>query len=404
MYPLKIVTVNFGDDLLMQVRQELSTYQAAIDVEFRTVNEAIEKWSWADADPHLVLFQFRGLSDVHELQCLKRAFNWPVIALVDTGRDQLATLLILANRAGATQVVPVPIDNEDFRAALDTVGHDFGFGGSNAKIIAVSGVTGGCGATTIAINLANEIAHLYQRRTVLVELALQKGMLATYLNVEPTYTLPDLLNTGIKLDHGIVKQALISISDNFAIVSGAHFEITPIEASHTDVLRLLDHVRKLADVVVLDVPCTNDEAYVQTLSTASHVVLVAEQNLPSLRSLRLTLELLTKLDLKSETRGEMMLDVVLNRYDAKSREFELDQLKELMKVSEMATVANDYLSIKTALDRGAPLRQAVPRSRALADIDGLAKKVMGPTESLAETNRKSSWIGRLKRVFAAGAT
>src|SRR5258708_16790888 len=134
--------------------------------------------------------------------------------------------------------------------------------------MAVCGVTGGWGATTVAINLANEIAYLHKRRTVLVELALQKGVLATYLNVEPTDEVPDLLNANIKLDLSVVQQALINIAENFDIVSGAHFEITPVEASHLDVLRVLDHFRRLADIVVLDVPCTNDEAYVQTLSTA----------------------------------------------------------------------------------------------------------------------------------------
>jgi pilus assembly protein CpaE len=403
MYPLKIITVNCGESLLTQIRQELNNYQTSVEIEFNSVNQAIEKWSWNDSEPHLVLFQFRGLSDVHELQCLKRAFTWPVIALVDTGRDQLATLLILANRAGATQVVPVPLDAEDFRSALDTVGLEYGFGGSNAKIIAVSGVTGGCGATTIAINLATEIAHLYKRRTILVELALQKGMLATYLNVEPIYTLPDLLNANMKLDLSVVQQALIQITENFHIVSGSHFEITPVEASHLDVLRLLDHFRRLADVVILDVPCTNDEAYVQTLSAASHVVLVAEQNLPSLRSLRLVLEMLAKVDLKSETRGEMALEVVLNRYDPKSREFDLNRLKELMKVTEMTTVANDYAAIKAALNRGVPLRLEVPRSRALADIDGLATKVLGPADAQANhgaNGKKGSWFGRLASVFA----
>jgi Flp pilus assembly CpaE family ATPase len=145
---------------------------------------------------------------------------------------------------------------------------------------------------------------------------------------------------------------------------------------------------------------------VKTLSAANHVVLVAEQNLPSLRSLRLVLEMLARIDFKNEARGEMQLEVVLNRYDPKSQEFELKQLKELLKIQQMSTVANDYASIKAAVNRGVPLRTEVPRSRALADIDGLAKKIMGPVETPAEapaglTNgRRSSWFGRLARVFA----
>jgi Flp pilus assembly CpaE family ATPase len=200
----------------------------------------------------------------------------------------------------------------------------------------------------------------------------------------------------------VVQQALIRIADNFEIVSGSHFEIAPVEASHLDVLRLLDHFRRLSEVVILDVPCTNDEAYVQTLSAANHVVLVAEQNLPSLRSLRLVLEMLARTDIKGGARPDLQLEVVLNRYDPKSRDFELAQLKEKLGVPGMMTVANDYGSITAALNSGVPLRMEVPRSKALADIGALAKKVMGPGEQLAADGKPSSWslFGKLARVFA----
>jgi pilus assembly protein CpaE len=403
MYPLKIVTVNCGEPILTQIRDMLAKCQALIDTNFTTVEQAIERWTSNDSDPHLALFHLRGLADVDQMQRLKRAFNWPVVALVDTGRDQLATLMALANRAGATQVVPLPLDTEDFSAALDAVGLEYGYRCANAKIIAVSGVSGGCGATTLAINLASEIAHLFKRRTILVELSLQKGVLATYLNVEPKYTLPDLLNTKVKVDLSVMQQALVNVTENFDIVSGAHFEIAPVEASHLDLLRLLDHVRRLAEVVVLDVPCTNDEAFVQTLSIASHVVLVAQQSLPSLKSLRLTLELLARLNLRSDTRGEMPLEVVLNRYDSGAAGFDLEHLKERMKVSGMCKVANDYASVNAALNNGVPLRAEVPRSRALADIGRLATKVMDPAETPvngATYSKPSSWLRRLTSILA----
>jgi len=403
MFPLKVIIVGLSDNLLLDVRRRLQAYPAEIEAEFRNINDAVERWSWSeDSDPRLVVTRFRGLDDLQELQCVKRAFNWPMLTLVEGPRQEMLTLFILANRNGATQLVPMPLDEEDFRAAMESVASGCGFHGGNAKVIAVSGVTGGSGATTVAINLASEIAHLLKMHTILVELSLQKGMLGTYLNVEPSFTIPDLFTGPTALDLHMVKQALTTIAPNFDILTGAHHAIADVHVQHRDVLQLLDYLRRLCQVLVLDVPCTLDDSYLQTLSSASQVILVAEQNLPSLRSLKLVLEMLGRANLNRESMsGDVGLHVVLNRYNPNMQDFDLAKLKELLRLPTMLTIANDYNAVNAALLHGMPLRVEHPRSRALADVDGLVRRLFGGTDPADKNSQSKGWnlFSRLARAF-----
>src|SRR5207237_844237 len=105
----------------------------------------------------------------------------PLVALV--GRDSAAELVFAVNRAGASQVLPLPLGLADLKAALHAVKvrHSSPQSVAARRVVAVSGVTGGCGATTIAINLAYEVSHLFDLSCVLVELA-PMGMIATCLD------------------------------------------------------------------------------------------------------------------------------------------------------------------------------------------------------------------------------
>jgi Flp pilus assembly CpaE family ATPase len=397
MYPLKVILVGCTDAVLPQVRQALHDNPAVTEAEFLKVSDAIDNYRWAQDETRLLVTTVRSLQDVEDLQKLKRTFNgWPILALVDYNRNGGNNLLLLANRAGASQVVPMPLEVDDFRSAMEAIGKDHGYAAANAKVVAVCGVTGGCGATTLTLNLAAEMTHLEKIRSVAVELAYQRGTLATYLNVEPQYVIPDLLSAEAKFDMHMVEKALTRAADNFYILSGAHDKISRLEVQPRDLQRLLDYLRRLAQVLVLDVPCTLDELFLQTLAAADQVVFVAEPNPASLRSLHLVLELLNQ----TGGRGDCPLHVVLNRYENRA-DVDLRRIQELLRVPRMYTVANDYNAIRAALNAGQTLRAQAPRSRALADIDRLARLLY----SGDEVEGGGSWMmfNPLAKMFGMGS-
>jgi Flp pilus assembly CpaE family ATPase len=395
MYPLKVILVGCNEQVLPQVRQALHDNPAVTEAEFPRVNDAIDNYRWAQDETRLLILYVRGIQEVDDLQRLKRTFaSWPILALIDFSRSGSSNLLLLANRAGASQVVPLPLELDDFRAALDAIGKDYGYAAANAKVVAVSGVTGGCGATSLTINLAYEMMYLDKVCSIAAELACQRGMLATYLNVEPQYVISDLLTADAKLDMHMVEKALTRVADNFHILSGAHHTITPMDVQARDVHRLLDYLRRLAQVLVLDVPCTNDELFLQTLNAADQIVLVSEPNPPALRALHLVLELLGRGDGMPE---DATVHVVLNRYDARNTDLELKKIQELLRLPRVHTVANDYTAVRGALNSGVVLRAKAPRSRALADVDKLARLIYGGIEP--PTGVGARLLGSLAKVF-----
>jgi pilus assembly protein CpaE len=391
MYPLKPILVGCDDDLLPHVRRELSNLGVDPEGEFHDARRAVDTLYATRTQPRLFILNLASVGDLSHLRRLSSTFlGQPILALIK-GKNPDA--LIATQRAGAVQVVPLPLDPGDFRLALDCIGMQFGFGAAATCIIAVSGVTGGCGATSVAINLAYEIAQQYQRPTILAELSAQVGMLAAYLNFEPKYTLYDLLKHAAGIDSYMVKNALVSFADHLQVLAGPNRVITDLQVTADDIARLLEHSRRLAEVIVLDVPATYTDLYFATLAASDQVVVVGEQKIPSVRNLKLTLESLAGAGLHSH-------HVLINRYDPNRKGFALEALRELLRFPELRPIANDEENLSAALSEGRPLRLQAPRSPVLADIDNLACSLIHVTEdSPAAARPKANFLGQLASVF-----
>lgn len=375
MYPLNVVLVGCGNELLAQVRAELGALGAKIETEFLGFESAITAiremrteaghgGGMGQLDPNGKHLYVAFLETARDLPNLKRlaslVVGQPLIALLGFGQD--LTDPIQAQRHGASQVVMVPIHSDDFRQALESIATLHGLVPTTNKVISVAGVTGGCGTTTIAINLAYELAHLHPFRVILAELSLQMGKLAISLNVEPRYTTHDLLREIHRLDLYVVQQALTPVADRMSILAGPYEAVSTLSVTSHDVLILLDSLRQLAEVVVVDVPSTFDSMYFDTLNASDHVVLVGQQKVPTIRALQMV----------SASLQDKTPFLVLNRYDASVPGFGVNKIKDMLHVPEMFTICSDYAAVSGAMNVGRPLRVQAPKSKVVQDISTLA--------------------------------
>lgn len=370
MYPLKVILVGCNGMTGLEVQRELANLSANIEGTFADIPSVIEGVRLPQDEMRLFIVHVGSPEDLGQLKRLPSVFpGRPLLALVDAGKD--ASMVLSANRSGASQVVLMPIQQGDFKAALDCITLQYAPPDSTTacRVIAVSSVTGGSGATTIAINLGYEIARQQKLRCVLVELSLQMGVLATYLDREPRYTTADLLYQK-QLDSRVVEQALTQIADNFHILPGPHQNIEPMNVTPQDAARLVQLVKQLADILILDVPTTHNDFRREAFGIADHVVLVGEQAVPSIGALRLVRGLVKDIDpQKPQT-------LVINRYDPKKKGFSSAQLQEVLHAPNLVTIANDYASVDAAMNQGVPLRVQAPHSHALADIGNLAHALL----------------------------
>jgi pilus assembly protein CpaE len=392
---MNVVLVGCGPGVALQVQRELPALGAHLEASFPDVAGAAAGLPAPGEPARLFIAHLQSAAGPELVRQLSGAFpGQPVLALVDAGLEP--SVLFAAMRTGAVQLVPLPLQGPDFKAALDCIAGLFSPAPQHARVLAVTGVTGGCGATTLAINLAHEIAHLHDLPTTLVELALRMGAVAAYLDVEPRYTTMDLLPEMDRVDTDLVRQVLTPINEHFAILPGPYRTIAAHPAGLAEVIRLIDHIKALTRVVVLDVPCTYDPFHFKALAAADQAVLVAEPTVASIRALKMVRDILCR---EEGVRGET---IVINRYNPKTPGFGLPQLEKLLGVSGLVSVAADP-AVAEAVNHGRPLRLEAPRSAALGDVGQLARRAVegAAADDLSPTPRanRPAVFSRLVRAF-----
>lgn len=394
MYPLKVCLVGCGQKVIPELKRELNSLAVTVDAEWPDIRSAIAELTLTKSDTCLLIVQPDSIDELRQLERLNEVHSGqPILALVDlTVHDP--SMLLRAMRSGAAQVVRAPIQADDFKSAMRRIAVQFGSPPPKSKVIAVCGSTGGCGATTIAINLAAEIAEHQQQSCVLVEASVQFGRLADYLAVQPALTTSDLLNDLDRLDIELVRHALTKISDNFHVLVGSHKKIALQEPPAAAVLRLHHYIRQLASVIVVDMPQTFDLNYFDFLMGVDKVVVVFEQKVSSIRGAQMILEAL-------EGHGcTATPHLVINRYHESARAFSADRILKLLNVNRMVGVTNDRAAAFMAETNGRTLRQQNPRSRALADIRELSNQLMDQPDGQATTLSFGSVCSSLANLLA----
>jgi pilus assembly protein CpaE len=390
MFPLSVVLVGFEGRSGDALRGELCDRRVKIERDFTDAGQAAVHLADSAKEVRLFLAHVPAGQDPKLLQKLKVEFaGSPIIALLADGHDPAR--LIAAMRAGACQVAPLPIQSADFAAALACVAEQFAPKKPAARVLAVSGVTGGCGATTLAVNLADDLAFRRKLNVLLVELSLQMGVLATYLDLTPKFDIQDVLAHKDGIDADLIAQALTESSEGFRVLPGPA-KFVPAAAPATEhIRRLLECASTLSDVLLLDVPCTLDDRYFDTLTAADDVLLVAEQKIPSIRNLQMILETVGGDPARRVT--------VVNRYDAKMTGFTTKDLQKLLKSPPMFTVADDRASVEAAVNHGRPIRLEAAGSRALTDVKALTDALFGAAAASPAAPERGV-MRRLMRAFA----
>lgn len=380
------VLIGCDDETGRSFRLELSSDRIPISSEFRDPKSALDQLVVEQADQVAFFFPIRSGDDIRDLKRISESFpGCPIIAGVNPREHP--ELIMAANRAGAAQVAMLPIQNEDIRQAVHAIHRLFQTTRKSNEVIAVAGVTGGCGATSIAINLAYELSQTRCLETALIELTPQLGIHATYLNLDPRFTTQDLLRDIHRVDGHMISQAMTRVSDRFQALVAPFRSINKSCHSAPHLIHLIESARETAEVVILDFPCTYDDAFFETIVAADHILLVGEQNIASIRSLLLVRESILSENPRSSPQ------IVVNRFEPGLPGFNAQKLEQTLKISKLFTVANEYAKVSAALNSGKPIRAAAPGCRVIADLSVLIDAIV-PRKDPSATPNGRGWLSR----------
>jgi pilus assembly protein CpaE len=351
---------------------------------------------------------------VRELGDRARAAQADLIG-IETGADVAAGLSLVAELHGrlphANIIVASPDGSVGFiRAALDAGAHDVlslplqpgelhkaMVRASQAKpraaaapeslgeVITVYGVRGGLGATTIAVNLASRLTALTASGTALVDLDLQRGDVATFLNLTPAHSIASFASAPGEIDDVFLSSTLTR-HPNGVFVLPAPPEIEDAELiGHGEVKAALDLLRAQFRYTVVDTARTVTGATAAALEASRRVLLVSDLSVPGVRAARRGVELLARL-------GVSLEHVELLVSEAFPGPVTVQDASRAIGKEPFFVVPRDQSSAADAMNHGIPLN-GKPTPLALAMTE-LAAKVAGVS---VENKPGSSRL--LKRLF-----
>lgn len=175
------------------------------------------------------------------------------------------------------------------------------------RVVTVTGVRGGVGATTIAANLAWHFGVSARRHTVLLDPDLYRGTAALALNVKAGAGLGTALESPQRIDELLVERAAQPAAERLHVLAGEEKLANAPAYAPDAAARLLDALRRRYNFVVADVPLAPIPLFRNLLDLAQQRVLVLE---PTLAGVRDTLRLLALPPGRSQPRRAV---VVLNR-------------------------------------------------------------------------------------------
>jgi MinD-like ATPase involved in chromosome partitioning or flagellar assembly len=358
---------------------------SAIDGEVRKADTVGAAAKLLDSDPSETLVVIGPRAMTGEALAFSAALRLarPAVGVILTRREVDITLLTQALQSGVREVVPAG-DHAALAAACrrsyevsrrmlaPPPREETALG----QIVTVFAAKGGCGKTTLAINTGVALAQQNTSgRVCIVDLDLAFGDVAISLQLAPLRTIADGLAMAGHLDIPGAASLLTSYQNNLDVLLAP---VTPGDGEKVPprlVGELLAVLRGMYDYIVVDTPAQFSEHVLTAIDVSSQLVLLTTPDVPALKNLRVTLDMLDLLSYPRQIRS-----VVVNRSDSKVG-LSLEHVERVVRCPISAYIPSSR-AVPISINKGVPITLETPGHPVSQAIFKLAQqRLLGqPTE------------------------
>ena len=284
-------------------------------------------------------------------------------------------------RAGAHDVVPLPLDIDDLETSLlpirDQIKRNTSSAQSaNGKMVCAIKSVGGIGATSLLTQVAiraSENEAKFGREVCLLDLDLQFGNAAFQLGLRPQLTFFDLIEAGGRLDGELLRATTTAHPSGLKVI-GAPTSLMPLDAvSSEQIIEIVEIAKREFGTVFVDLPASWTNWSLSLLAQADLVLLITELSVGGLHRARRQLDLLREQDLAS-----IDLRVVVNRFEkGLLKRVRPGDVQKALGRDVAYTITNEPLVMHPAIEQGVPISDIKRRSAVGKDIDMLDSGIAG---------------------------
>jgi len=351
------------------VRQEMSRIITAV--------EGFAIYGDADAGPADLLILQLGDHPEEEIKQARQAVSSGIAKEVFlTSKLMQPEMLLEAMRAGVKEFFAQPVNADEVKRALRNLGERLASrtfqqtGGPKrqGKIIDVVGSKGGVGTTTVAVNLATNLAEADRNTMVaLIDMNLLFGEIPLFLSIESAFDWMEVAKNITRID----STYLLSVMSRHA--SGVH--ILPSPAKVLDEFRvtpevieaLMGQMKSMFDYIVIDSGQVLDDISGTILRLADSLIIVTLLSLPCLINVKRLLDHFQKYGYPRDER----IRILVNRHHKNSR-ISLADAEKSLKKPVYWNVPNDFQTSMSAINQGKTLSAIDPAAEISVSFKELA--------------------------------
>ena len=307
--------------------------------------------------------------------------------------------LLAALRAGVRDVLEPDAEVDEIRPALERAGRTAFERRSAAatrviatspvvvepaKVITVLSPKGGVGKTTVATNLAVGLAKAQPHTTVLVDLDVQFGDVASGLQLDPEHSVLDAMSAAA-MDPMVLKTFLTPHPSGLYALCAPEHPAGADQVTGDDVATLLTELARQFRYVVVDTSAGLTEHTLGAIERTTDLLLVCGMDVPSVRAMRKELDVLDELGMATAART-----VVLNCVDHRSGLTVKDIEAMLGRTVDVQLPRSREVPLST--NRGVPLLASGSRDPAAKELTKLVRRYC-PSAQLADGRRTLRLLG-----------
>ena len=309
---------------------------------------------------------------------LASATRTPLIAAAYEPPLALVRALV---RAGAHDVVPLPLDIADLETSLMPIREEIARqsqsdSAANGKVVSVIKSVGGIGATSLLAQVAIRAAEKEAecgREVCLLDLDIQFGNAAFQLGLRPSLTLQDLLEAGSRVDGELLRATMTAHPSGLKVVAAPPSMMPLDSVSSEQLIEIIEIAKREFGTVFVDLPANWTNWSLSLLAQSDLILLVTELSVTGLQRARRQLDLIREQDLST-----LDLRIVVNRFEKGIlRSIRPGDVHKALGRDIGYTIANDPTVMHPAIERGVPIAEIKRKSAVGKDIDTLDAGIAG---------------------------
>lgn len=282
-------------------------------------------------------------------------------------------VLLQAIKTGVKEYFSLPLKAEEVIQALKAIKEKKNRSAVSAttksgKILNVIGSKGGVGSTTIAVNLAAELATRHPQWSVaLVDMNMLFGDIPLFLEIQPKYHWGEITKNIDRLDTTFLMNILVQHQSGVHVLpSPGYLNGYPAPTPKT-IEHLLGHMQKLFDVIIIDGGQSLNKTSLRMLEISDVVLLVSLLSLPCMSNSNKILKSFDNLKLVPKENVRL----IVNRY-LKNSEISLKDAQESIQQDIFWIIPNDYRTTMSAINQGKTINEIASKSDIMKSLQGLS--------------------------------